>query len=97
MENDKSKFKIEFKKRLYRFTLTLIEFIDKLPRIMSQGGLEINYCVAGQVLSEIILRDNRQAVRKILPTISIHLSNPATKASSGWHSYGIPNEHNRHT
>ena len=31
MENDKSKFKVEFKKRLYRFTLTLIEFIDKLP------------------------------------------------------------------
>lgn len=31
MENDKSKFKIEFKRRLYTFTLQLIEFIDKLP------------------------------------------------------------------
>ncbi len=31
MENDKSKFKNEFKKRLYTFALKLIEFIDKLP------------------------------------------------------------------
>ncbi|KAB2881493.1 four helix bundle protein [bacterium] len=31
MQNDKSKFKHEFKKRLYAFTLKLIEFIDKLP------------------------------------------------------------------
>ncbi len=31
MQNDKSKFKNEFKKRLYNFTLKLIEFIDKLP------------------------------------------------------------------
>ena len=32
MENEKEKFKKEFKRRLYEFTLTLIEFIDKLPR-----------------------------------------------------------------
>ncbi len=31
MKNDKSKFKNEFKKRLYNFTLRLIEFIDRLP------------------------------------------------------------------
>jgi four helix bundle protein len=31
MQNDKSKFKVEFKKRLYRFTLKLVEFLDKLP------------------------------------------------------------------
>ncbi len=31
MQNDKSKFKNEFKRRLYGFTLRLIEFIDKLP------------------------------------------------------------------
>ena len=30
MQNDKSKFKNEFKKRLYYFTLKLIELIDKL-------------------------------------------------------------------
>ena len=32
MENDKSKFKKEFKKRLYNFVLKLIEFIDNLPK-----------------------------------------------------------------
>ena len=31
MQNDKAKFKKEFKKRLYGFTLKLIEFLDKLP------------------------------------------------------------------
>ena len=32
MENDRSKFKIEFKKRLYIFVLRLVKFIDKLPK-----------------------------------------------------------------
>jgi four helix bundle protein len=32
MENDKSKFKMEFKKRLYGFVLRLVKFIDGLPR-----------------------------------------------------------------
>ena len=31
MQNDKVKFKKEFKRRLYDFVLRLIEFIDKLP------------------------------------------------------------------
>jgi four helix bundle protein len=31
MQNDKSNFKNEFKKRLYHFTLKLIEFLDLLP------------------------------------------------------------------
>ena len=31
MQNDKSKFKYKFKKRLYNFTLRIIEFIDRLP------------------------------------------------------------------
>lgn len=32
MENDKAKFKNEFKKRLYNFVLRLIRFIDTLPK-----------------------------------------------------------------
>jgi four helix bundle protein len=32
MQNDRAKFKDDFKKRLYEFTLKLIEFIDKLPK-----------------------------------------------------------------
>jgi len=31
MENDSSKFKIEFKRRVYTWTLRLIKFIDTLP------------------------------------------------------------------
>ncbi len=32
MKNDRSKFKNEFKKRLYAFVLKLIEFLDSLPK-----------------------------------------------------------------
>ena len=32
MQNDKSKFKKEFKKRLYNFILNLIQFLDRLPQ-----------------------------------------------------------------
>lgn len=32
MQNDKANFKNEFKKRLYNFTLKLIEFLDGLPK-----------------------------------------------------------------
>jgi four helix bundle protein len=32
MQSDKAKFKDEFKRRLYSFTLKLIEFLDKLPK-----------------------------------------------------------------
>jgi four helix bundle protein len=31
MQNDKEKFKKDFKKRLYAFTLKMIEFLDSLP------------------------------------------------------------------
>ena len=31
MQSDKEKFKKDFKKRLYGFTLKLIEFLDRLP------------------------------------------------------------------
>ena len=32
MENDKSKFKIEYKRRLYDWVLKLIKYIDSLPK-----------------------------------------------------------------
>jgi len=32
MQNDKEKFKNEFKKRLYQFVLKLLKFINQLPR-----------------------------------------------------------------
>lgn len=35
MQNDKGKFKSEFKTRLYTWALKLIKFIDKLPKDMT--------------------------------------------------------------
>jgi four helix bundle protein len=32
MENDREKFKMEFKARIYKFILGLVRFIDKLPK-----------------------------------------------------------------
>ena len=32
MQNDKAKFKNEFKRRIYKFALEIIRFIDELPR-----------------------------------------------------------------
>lgn len=37
MENDKAKFKNEFKSRLYKLVLKLIKFIDKLPKDTTSG------------------------------------------------------------
>lgn len=34
MENDKAKFKIEFKKRLYVWVLRLVKFIERIPKTM---------------------------------------------------------------
>lgn len=35
MKNDKEKFKMELKQRIYRWTLTLVAFIDTLPHTQS--------------------------------------------------------------
>jgi len=61
MQNDKSKFKDEFKKRLYRFVLKLIEFLDKLPndnisrrigdQLLRSGTSMIGNYVEGQAAS----------------------------------------------
>ncbi|MFZ2149098.1 MAG: four helix bundle protein [Sedimentisphaerales bacterium] len=61
MQNDKEKFKNEFKKRLYNFVLRLIEFLDRLPKdnvsrrigdqlLRSRTGIIGNY-VEGQAAS----------------------------------------------
>ncbi|MBI2476329.1 MAG: four helix bundle protein [Candidatus Taylorbacteria bacterium] len=63
MENDKSKFKIEFRKRLYSWVLKLIKFIDKLPRnsgsdvmgkqlLRSGTSVLANYIEAGSASSK---------------------------------------------
>ena len=61
MQNDKEKFKKEFKKRLYNFTLKLVEFLDTLPKdnvsrrlgdqLLSSGTSIIANYVEGQAAS----------------------------------------------
>lgn len=63
MENDKSKFKNEFKKRLYKWVLNLIEYLDKLPKdntsstmskqlLRSGTSVLANYIEAGSASSK---------------------------------------------
>jgi hypothetical protein len=47
MQNDKSKFKNEFKRRLYQFALQLIDFLDRLPNELN----EISKIFASSVLT----------------------------------------------
>ena len=61
MQNDKVKIKKDFKKRLYDFTLRLIEFLDKLPtdnvsrrigdQLLRSGTSIISNYIEGQAAS----------------------------------------------
>ena len=69
MQNDKSKFKNEFKKRLYAFTLRLVEFLDKLPndnvsrrigdQLLRSGTSIIGNYIEGQAASILTLRGKK--------------------------------------
>lgn len=63
MENDRSKFKNEFKKRLYTWVLRLVKFIGKLPKdstcdvmgkqlLRSGTSILANYIEAGSASSK---------------------------------------------
>ena len=95
MQNDKAKFKKEFKKRLYNFALELIKFLDKLPKDNVSKRIGTNYYEVAQVLLEIILKDRQQAARKILLIFSILLLNRPTRANYGLHYFVIANAQNR--
>ncbi len=87
MQNDTSKFKIEFKRRLYSFTLSLIEFIDKLPndnvakrisdQLLRSGTSIIGNYVEGQAASS--KKDFTNYFNTSLKCV--------TKANSGWSYY----------
>jgi four helix bundle protein len=61
MQNDKSKFKMEFKSRLYKFALRLIEFLDHLSsdnvskrlgdQLLRSGTSILSNYIEGQVAS----------------------------------------------
>ena len=61
MQNDKEKIKKQFKQRLYKFTLNLIDFLDKLPndnvskrigdQLLRSGTSIISNYIEGQAAS----------------------------------------------
>jgi len=73
MQNDKSKFKKEFKKRLYNFALKLIEFLDRLPKDTVSKRIGDQLLRSGRASLQTILKDSQPAARKILQTFSIRL------------------------
>ena len=94
MQNDRAKFKNEFKKRLYNFTLKLIEFLDRLPKdnvskrigdqlLRSGTGIIGNY-VEGQAASS----------RKDFTNFSILLLNALMRANYGLHYFATANVRN---
>ena len=63
MQNEKSKFKDEFKRRIYGFALEIIKFIDELPKektcetignqlLRSATSIGANYCEANGASSK---------------------------------------------
>ena len=83
MQNEKAKIKKDFKKRLYDFTLKLIDFLDKLPndnvsrrigdQLLRNGTSIIANYIEGQAASS----------KKDFPTTSTFLSNRLTRVNFG--------------
>ena len=59
MENDKSKFKIDFKKRLYQWTLRLVKFISSLPK-----------SATNEVISKQLLRSGTSVIANYIEATS---------------------------
>jgi four helix bundle protein len=91
MQNDKSKFKNEFKKRLYKFVLKLIEFLDKLPndnisrrigdQLLRSGTSVIGNYVEGQAASS----------KKDFTNFLILLLSRLMRANYGLHCFATAN------
>ena len=70
MQNDKEKFKKEYKSRLYQFVLKLIEFLDALPNDNVSRRIGDQLLRSGtSILGNYI--EGQAAARKISLTISI--------------------------
>ena len=64
MENDKEKFKNEFKKRLYDWVLRLIKFIDNLPKDSVCGVLGKQLLRSGTSVLANYIEANSASSRK---------------------------------
>lgn len=70
MQNDKEKFKNEFKKRLYSWVLRLIKFIDSLPKD--------SVC---RIIGDQLLRSGTSILAKTFSPLPL---NPLTNQRFGW-------------
>ena len=84
MKNDKVKFKIEFKKRLYQFVLDLIRFIDKLERKDSVCRVIIDQLLRSgtSILSNYVEAQAGSSKRDF--TNFIHISLKSANESKVW-------------
>ena len=64
MKNDNANFKIEFKKRLYTWTLQLIAFIDSLPKGMSSAVIGKQLLRSGTSILANYVEANSASSRK---------------------------------
>jgi len=103
MQNDKAKCKSELKKRVYRWILRLIAFLDALPKdaasrtIVSQilrSGTSIgaNKSSLFLALLEITLKPKPLPQERTSQIFFNMPASPQTKASFGWPFYAIRKE-----
>lgn len=64
MENDKAKFKNEFKRRLYNYVLRLIKFIDTLPKSSTNDVMEKQLLRSGTSILANYIEANSASSKK---------------------------------
>lgn len=64
MENDKAKFKNEFKRRLYNYVLRLIKFIDTLPKSSINDVMEKQLLRSGTSILANYIEANSASSKK---------------------------------
>ena len=94
MQNDKSKFKDQFKKRLYNFALKLIEFLDKLPKDNVSKRVGDQLLRSGTGIIGNYVRAWQQAAKKTLLIFLTTVLNQRMKANYGLRCCEIVNVQN---
>lgn len=83
MENDKSKFKKDFKKRLYGFVIKLVELIDGLPKDRVGFRIGDQLLRSGtSILGNYIEAESASSKRDFLNSFNISLK--STNESKMW-------------
>jgi hypothetical protein len=84
MKNDKEKFKTEFKRRMYQWTIELVKAIDKISKNTSAQIMAKQILRSGTSICANYIEAQCASSKKTLPISCIILSNPPMKANFGW-------------